>query len=425
MAVLSDTNLNSILVESLNDYFPAVFAKNHPFLDRMAKKKAGGSGFRIPVQTGPGGGAGGDFALSLAGAATNGFTAVGFTPLPANVFGHELIDWNQQPYSDTPQSPVATNVAAMKNAVTACTDNLASMLLGGGYGVMSTISSSTHPSGTLYKLILTVPTDAQKWNQENNGVSKALPASASLDAGTFEVVGVNQIEGSILVDAGSSGWTPTDGHVIGLYGQLVAGTSPTGFQGAFAWVPRAAQRTLGVVGDTFLGVDRTGDSNVVFTSGWAYDGRGLPIYNVMQAAAAAASPYKEAKMDTAYCNPLLLSKLAIECNAQVRIDMPARSPGLTTGFSGFTIVTAAGPIDVLAEPAMPSDAILMTKADTWVYAAPKGGELVRPCTNGKMVIDNFDLNQSRVSCMSTGFFGNENLAASAVITIATPSGLNV
>src|SRR5690349_19010970 len=90
------SNINSILIQALHDMFDANFAKNHPFLDRMRKVTAGGSGYRIPVMTGPGGGAGVDFITSLTNAAVGGFTGAAFVPVPHEAYGHEVINWAQR-----------------------------------------------------------------------------------------------------------------------------------------------------------------------------------------------------------------------------------------------------------------------------------------------------------------------------------------
>jgi hypothetical protein len=421
---IESTNLQNILVQSLHDMFLPIFVKNHPFLDRMRKVTAGGSGYRIPIMTGPGGGAGGDFVTSLANANSDGSTNQGFVPVPAQVYGHELINWESQPYTDTPQSPVNVAVLATKNAMNAATDNLASMLLGGGFGVLGKILSATNTSGTLWTIVFTVPSDAIKFNEQNVIVQKVTPTTSGLTTGTGFVTGVNQIQGSIEIDTQGSGFTPAATNVVGLQGQLLADTTPTGFQGTQAWVPPVASRTNGIVGDTFLGVPRTLASNAVFTSGWAWNGAGLPLFNAIQAAAGYMSNYKDAKPDTLYCNPLALPKLSIECDQKIRYDMKSVS-GVETGFAGFEIVTPAGKVDVLAEPAQPSNQLLLTKASSWVFASPKG-KIMGPATNGKILIDSYGTaNVSRASVLATGFFGCDNLAAAANITIQAPSGLNV
>ena len=325
MAAIESTNLQNILVQSLHDMFLPIFVKNHPFLDRMRKVTAGGSGYRIPIMTGPGGGAGGDFVTSLASANSDGSTNQGFVPVPAQVYGHELINWESQPYTDTPQSPVNVAVLATKNAMNAATDNLASMLLGGGFGVLGKILSATNTSGTLWTIIFTIPSDAIKFNEQNVIVQKVTPTTSGLTTGTGFVTGVNQIQGSIEIDTQGSGFTPAATNVVGLQGQLLADTTPTGFQGTQAWCPPVASRTNGIVGDTFLGVPRTLASNAVFTSGWAWNGAGLPLFNAIQAAAGYMSNYRDAKPDTLYCNPLALPKLAIECDQKIRYDMKSVS----------------------------------------------------------------------------------------------------
>jgi hypothetical protein len=421
------SNINSILIQALHDMFDANFTKNHPFLDRMRKVTAGGSGYRIPVMTGPGGGAGVDFISSLGNASVGAFTGLAFVPVPHEAYGHEVINWAQRAFTmSQEQSAVDVAVLATKNAMLAASDNLASLILGAAAGVLGTISSNTNPSGTTYNLVLTVPTDAAKFNP-GDVLQSAASASSAVDSGTASVVFVNNIQGSILVDAGSTGWTPTNAHVLGRQSSI--GSSAVLPQPVFAWCPPAASRTNGVVGDTFLGVTRTAAASqqVVATSGWAFSQtNGMPISTLVQNVAGYLATYAKAKPNVLYCNPTVIAKMAQEFNAQVRPDMPSAT-SQTIGFQGFEIATAAGRMEVLAEPAMPANQLLMTKADSWVYATPQGKVLV-PATNGKILVDAYGLtegNVSRASLMSTGFFGCDNLWTTATITIPTPSGVNL
>ncbi len=432
MAAVLSSELDAIAVETLDDIWLASFVRNHPFLDRMARKRAGGSGYRIPVQTGPGGGASGNFGDSLTNSAANGFTGAGFSVQPAIAYGTERIQWQDQAYSDTPQSPVDIAMNASKNCLSLNTENLANMLLGsvsGAAGAYAVVDTATLTTGAIYRLLLTVQTDVSKFNLEQVVQAKAT-ASGALKSGFGIVLGRNQVGGSILVDCGATGLVPAAGDIIGLQGQLPSGTDTSGlFASVLQWVPPKANRTAGVPGGTFLGVNRDENSDIVAVSGWAFDGSSVPIFQAVYATSAyMQNNSKMAKPDTYFVNPLVLVKMSQECQQDIRYDMKSVN-GVDVGFAGFTIVLPTGKCDVLSEPSMPITQTLLTKAGTWEFAPPGGGEIFRPATNGKMIIDDFGdssgKNQSRCSTMATGFFGCNDLTNQAVITVGLGTGLNL
>ncbi len=432
MAAVLSSELDAIAVETLDDIWLASFVRNHPFLDRMARKRAGGSGYRIPVQTGPGGGASGNFGDSLTNSAANGFTGTGFSVQPAIAYGTERIQWQDQAYSDTPQSPVDIAMNASKNCLSLNTENLANMLLGsvsGAAGAYAVVDTATLTTGAIYRLLLTVQTDVSKFNLENVVQAKTA-AGAALKSGFGIVLGRNQVGGSILVDCGATGLVPAAGDIIGLQGQLPSGTDTSGlFASVLQWVPPKANRTAGVPGGTFLGVNRDENSDIVAVSGWAFDGSSVPIFQAVYATSAyMQNNSKMAKPDTYFVNPLVLVKMSQECQQDIRYDMKSVN-GVDVGFAGFTIVLPTGKCDVLSEPSMPITQTLLTKAGTWEFAPPGGGEIFRPATNGKMIIDDFGdssgKNQSRCSTMATGFFGCNDLTNQAVITVGLGTGLNL
>ncbi len=411
MADLLPTNLQAILVQSLHDNLPYVFAQKHPFLDRMRKTKANGLGYKIPVMVSSGGGAGSTLTDALANTQANGSINVAFNCEPAVAYGNQTLVWDQVVFAQGEASAIDPYVAATKNSAYNCTDDLVNKLFGTGHGDRATIGTATSLGSNRWKLLLTNQGDARKFRL-GMVLEQIVSNYSSIDSGEGLVDTVNDIEGSITVDVGSSGLTPTNGRHIGLQGELSVAVE--GFAGVFGFVPPAASRTLGVVGDTFLGVVRT-EGNIIATSGFAYSAVGQPLTRAVNAVAGRMSGYHEASPDTLFCSPDVIATIAQEMNQQVRYDMPSKASAKIF-YAGFTIITPAGPVEVLAEPVMPSNQLLLTKASSWVFATPQG-KLMGPATNGKLLIDDYDDNQSRVSTMSTGYFGCDNLAAAAVITI--------
>lgn len=432
MADVLSVDLDAVAIETLDDIWLATFVREHPFLDRLSRKKAGGSGYRIPVQTGPGGGASGNFGNSLTNSAANGFTGDGFQVPPAIAYGTTRIQWQDQKFADTPQSPVDIAMNSAKNCVEINTENLANMLLGsasGAAGSYAQISTAANTGGNIWLLLLTIQTDVPKFNLGQVIVQKA-NASAALATGFGIVTGVNAVGGYIEVDVGSTAMVPTADYIIGLQGQLPSGTDTSGlFPSVLQWVPPLANRTLGAPGGTFLGVTRSQSSNVIAVSGWAFNGSSVPIFQAVYGAAAyMKNASKMAKPDTYFVNPLVLTKMAQECGQDIRYDMKSVN-GVEVGFAGFTIVLPTGKCDVLAESSMPVSQTLLSKAGTWEYASPGGGNMFGPATNNKMIIDDYGdtsgKNQSRCTSMSTGYFGCNDLTQQAVITVGIGTGLNL
>lgn len=413
MADLLSANNQKVLIETLDKVFPALFVEKHPFLDRMARETAGGSGFLIPFQTSSNGGSGSTLEAAIAGSDGAG-TFEGFRPKPAVAFGNAIIDHTQAPFMDTPQSPMDLATIAMKNASYNCIQDLAYKLFGTGHGDRLTIGTATSLGGNLWKIIPTQQSAAARFVL-GDIVGQIVANYSSIDSGEGTVIGVNDIEGSLEIDVGSSGLTPAQGKHLGLTSEL--STTVTGFAGVFGFCPVVSVRTNGVVGDTFLGVTRTAASNVAAVSGYAYSATGLPLLQAISRVAARMSRWEESTPDTVYVHPDQISKYQMETNQQT-VNIKARSTDVDIFYSGFTVNTAAGALDVLPEPAMPSDQMLITKAKSWVYAMPKAmGKLAGPATGNQLVIPSYDHNVSRVSLMSSGFFGCRNLLASAAVQI--------
>jgi hypothetical protein len=67
--------------------------------------------------------------------------------------------------------------------------------------------------------------------------------------------------------------------------------------------------------------------------------------------------------------------------------------------------------------------MLLSKSGSWEFAPPGGGNIFRPATNGKLIIDSYTANESRCTVMATGFFGCNELISNAWIKVGTPTGL--
>jgi len=416
MAFLT-ANDNAILIQYLDDTYPLTLIQNRPFYDRITKKSdVGGSSVSLPLNLGFGGGQGGTFETALANAQVGAGVNLAFTIPPAVGYGIAVLQNETVPFTQTRQSAIDQQTLATKAAMELAAQDFTAKIFGSGFGDLATIGTATNTSGSIWKLLLTIPTDANRFNI--NGVlnSKATPSSASLDTGSCTVLGSNPLDGSIIVDVGATGMTPTNGHVIGLAGTIAASTSVVTFPGIFGWCPPITSRTAGVVGDTFLGVTRNASTSVIATSGWAFDGRGKALAPTIDSACGQMANMENSRPKLALMNPVTLARLAIERDDKVRYDMKSNlSPEIF--FMGMDLSTPAGHVEAFGEPACPANQIVLTDPDQWIFGYPD-----RPFQpsdiQGNIMIPSYDHNRTRAAITCAGFLYPTNPAAVGVITIS-------
>jgi hypothetical protein len=416
MAFLS-ANDNAILIQYLDDTYPLTLIQNRPFYDRVTKKSdVGGSSVSLPLNLGFGGGQGGTFETALANAQVGAGVNLAFTIPPAVGYGIAVLQNETVPFTQTRQSAIDQQTLATKAAMELAAQDFTAKIFGSGFGDQATISTATNTSGSIWKLVLTIPTDANKFNI--NGVlnSKATPASASLDAGSCTVLGTNPLDGSIVVDVGATGMTPTATHVLGIAGTIAASTSVVTFPGIFGWCPPITSRTAGVVGDTFLGVTRNASTSVVATSGWAFDGRGKALAPTINSACGQMANLENSRPKIALMNPITLARLAIERDDKVRYDMESNLSA-EMFFMGMDLNTPAGHVEAFGEAACPADKIVLTDPDQWIFGYPD-----RPFQpsdiQGNVMIPSYDHNRTRAAITCAGFLYPTNPAAVGVISIS-------
>lgn len=410
-------NDNAILIQYLDDTYPLTMIQGRPFFDRITKKSdVGGLSVSLPLNLGFGGGQGGTFETALANAQVGAGVNLAFTIPPAVGYGVAVLQNETVPFTQTGQSAIDQQTLATKAAMELAAQDFTAKIYGSGFGDLATISTATNTSGSIWDLLLTIPTDANKFNI--NGVlnSKVTPAAAALDAGSCSVLGTNPLAGIIRVDVGATGMTPTAGHVLGVAGTIAASTSVVTFPGIFGWCPPVTSRTNGVVGDTFLGVTRNASTSVVATSGWALDGRGKMLAPTINSLCGSMANFENSKPKVALMNPLTLGRLAIEQQTQVRYNMPSRLSA-DVFFAGIDLNTPAGHVEAFAEPACPANQIVLTDPDQWIFGYPD-----RPFQpsdiRGQIMIPSYDHNRTRASITCSGFLYPTNPAAVGVITIS-------
>lgn len=411
------TNTDALLVNYLEDTYAITLVQERPFFDRITKKSGvGGDGIKIPINVGYGGGQGGDFPTALANATQGGAVRASFLCEPAKAFGVNTVDNSEVPFTQTDQSAVDMLTDNTRGAMELAAQNYTAVMFGDGFGTMATIATAVNTAGNLWTLTFADPSACMKFNLNNVVVQKVLPNSAALDTGSGKVTGLNQNGSQIQIDTLGSGFTPTAGRVIGLQGQMLASTSISTFPGIFGWAPPITLRTAGVVTDTFLGVPRGINSAGAAVMGWALDARGKPIAPAVMQQAALMANLKNSKPETLVCNPTTAGKLAIELDTKVRYDLKSETFA-DVFFSGFDIMTPAGKVEVLCEPACPSDKIVLTRAKSWIYAYPD--RPFQPTSlKGNIMVEDYATNKTRFAVTCAGYFYSTNVAATAVISVS-------
>lgn len=415
MSFLS-TNTEAILRQFLDDSYTKQLLQNRPFFDRIKKTgNIGGLSTKVPIFYGYGGGVSGTFADALANAQSGGAKRDAFTISPAHAYGVTTLVNDDVAFTQTPESAVDIQTDAVSGAMELAAQNFEAMMFSDGYGTLATISTATNTTGNIWKLVLTLPTDANKFNKGMLLTSKTAPAGASLDTGSASVLGNNPIEGSILVDVAATGMTPTAAHVLGLSGQQLASTSPSTFPGIFGWNPPITSRTLGVPADTFLGVARSTSSPIIANSGWAIDGRGKPYLPTINNLAGQMANLKFSKPNLGLCNPVTLAKICNELDTKARYDMKSLTEA-DVFFEGVEIMTPAGKIEMFAESAMPANMIELTRGDVWNYAYPN--KPFSPTNlDGTLATKAYSTNETRFAVTCAGYFYCTNLSACGNILV--------
>lgn len=419
-----DSNTQAVLVEYMDDTYPKTIIQSRPFFDRINKIDSSGLDTKIPLNVGYGGGtAGGQangFETALANAQLGGAVHQAYQVVPTVVFGITVLDNVQAGFTNGPESAMRALTDATQGCMEVAAQNLEYSIFGNGYGQLATIVTATNTSGSNWTLTLTDISEAIRFNPcppgqttGGNVIVTAASTSAALDAGTAVVVGLNQLGAQIMVVV--SGMTPTATHIVGLQGMLQGSSILSGPPGIFAFIPPIASRTNGALSDVFLNVDRSVGG--VGTGGWALNGIGKPITEGINTLCSLMANFATAKPTSGYANPVTIGKIASELKTQVRYDMKSVMEA-DVFFSGVTVMTGAGAIDMLAEAACPLKYVVVTKESAWTFASP-GNRPFRPSDlEGKLATPSYDHNKTRFSITVQGYFYTNQPQATGVLTVA-------
>lgn len=420
-----DTNTQAVLIEYMDDTYAKTIIQKRPFFDRINKIDSSGLDTKVPLNIGYGGGtAGGQaggFEIALANAMQGGAVHQAYQITPQVVFGISVLDNVQARFTNGPQSAVKALTDATQSCMEDAAQNLEYSIFGNGFGQLATATAVTNTSGALWTLTLTDISEAIRFNpcppgQTTGGniiVMSATTASA-LDAGTAAVVGVNQLGAQIMISV--TGLTPIAGHIVGLQGMLQGSSILSGFPGILAYCPPIASRNAaGALTDTFQSVDRSVGGTG--TGGWALNGIGKPITEGINTLCSLMANFATATPTSGYANPVTIGKVASELKTFVRYDMKSVMEA-DVFFSGVTVMTGAGAIDILAEAACPLKYVIITKESVWTFASPGNKPFAPSDLEGRLAIPSYDHNKTRFAITCQGYFYTNQPQATGVLTVA-------
>ena len=188
------------------------------------------------------------------------------------------------------------------------------------------------------------------------------------------------------------------------------------FAGLPAWCPAWTSRPLS---GTFNNVVR--GTFGVASDGFAIDGRGRPINDAINALASNMANLENSQgLNLGVCNPVTLGKIAAAFDTKSRSDYRAKGDP-DVYFTGITITTPAGTIEMFPEPGCPTNQVFLTNGDNWVFGTPTGGNPFRPGASfdGRMFVQDYNSPQARCAVACQGFLYPINLAAVGNVLITT------
>lgn len=399
------TNFSTSVDAALNQrreeaYEDSVF-RGSPALGLFEKgdsDKMGGNAIKVTVKTGYSPGVGGTFATAF----TNSGETLRDTFLvtPNQLYATEKVDNVGSLYSAGGDDAIVNTMAdADKSCMASAAMQMEAALFGDGYGTLFTIASNS--GGGPYVLTATVPSDLFKISRGQVLVSKATPAAAALGTGTAVVTAVSPIAGTVTV-AAVGGWTPTNGHVMGLNGTMLAQTTISTFAGLKAWLTNDAT----ALAATFFG-NTARASDPVSLAGHVIDCTGgTNIIDAINRVLQSVTHYAGARSDLLFVAPSTYEKLQTLLDSRARI-IQSKGQSIDVLYDGFSFMGSHGKKLTchVASACSPAD-IFVLDSSTWHIPSPKN-RIVQPGNpNGNPYSDlsAIGLDSTLVKYLGTGFF---------------------
>jgi hypothetical protein len=253
----------------------------------------------------------------------------------------------------------------MDGSLKALSLRLCQQMFRSGYGFKGNILTGSISGATLQ---LTNPEDIYSWEQDQRVVASSSLASNVLrgtSPSQFLVVQkVDRVNNIVTftanvstISGGGGSWA--NGDFLFAYGDREDSATPAlrTVAGTGVWVPDSANS------GTLFGVNMaTADSRA---QGQNFDATVMPIEEAVQRAAAFANRVEPtATPDCLYLNPTRFADLNIALGVRARI-FEEQATDVSVGFTGLTVGTTYGKIQVYSDPSVPVGRGYMLSMNTW------------------------------------------------------------
>lgn len=366
-------NVDALMRSDLHDaYEDMAFGGQYAAIIGLFKKvEKDGDAVTVPVKYDISAGQGATAATAYANATTA--ARVKFIVTPFKTYQENLVDMSQSIFTNGSDNSVADLLEdEAKTAMDGCKIQLDAALGATGYGELGTISSNSG-SGP-YTLVLSQRSDVLHVTNGATYVTKATPASASLDTGSFTVTGINPSKNTITVTA-NGGWTPTNTHVFGVQGTMAASASPSQWPGIPGWIPPAASRPISQ-SDSFFQVNRSANELKLAGAYMAIDGSDttVGVMGVLEGINKLAHYIADvpgANPDLAVMTFAQKGKIVATLQTQGRYrEDDVKGQDIDVFFKVVKIVGPTGDIDIVGSSNWPSNLIAILDKSTWYLGAP-------------------------------------------------------
>jgi hypothetical protein len=366
-------NVDALLRSDLHDaYEDMAFGGQYAALIGLFRKKeADGDAMTVPVKYDISAGQGATAATAYANATTA--ARIKFIVTPFKCYQENQIDMSQAIWTKGGENSVADlALDEAKTAMDGCKRQLDQALGATGYGEIGTIASSTG-SGP-YTLTLSQRSDILPVVNGSTYVTKATPAAATLDTGSFTVTGINPSGLTITVTA-NGGWTPANTHVFGVSGTMAASSAPSQWPGIPGWIPPASARPISQ-SDSFFQVNRS--LSEMKLAGSYLDASGanaaVGVMQILEGVNQLA--YNIA--DVPGANPDLVvmtfankGKVVAQLQTYGRYrESDTKGQDIDVFFRTVTIVGPTGDMEIVGSSNWPSNLVAVLDKSTWYLAAP-------------------------------------------------------
>ena len=376
------TTVDTLLVNDLERaYENMAFGSNYAAVIGLFKKEdKSGDAVKVPMVLDFGPGMSATAATAYANAGLLGRQA--FVVTPFKCYGESLVPLDQNVFANGDDHAVVDLLLdESQKAMDSANMQLDQALAASGFGEVATIKSHSGSTGA-FTLVLSCRSDVLHITQGAAYVSKATPATGSLDVGAtayFTVTSINQSTNTIVVKDFNS-WTPTDTHVIGLQGTMQASTSPTQWPGIPGWIPPAASRP--VSSGAFFGVDRTVNEGKLAGLYLDTSAAGTPmgILEGINQLAYSIADIPGANPDMCIMSFANLGKINAILQTQNRyMTQGLKGPDIDVFFKTVTISGPRGDMALVGSSNWNSNYVAILDKSTWVLGSP-GNKHLRPAT---------------------------------------------